>query len=521
VTVDLLTRELPKGDAASYGPRTPPVLLPYQQRWIADESPLKIAEKSRRIGLTWAEASDNVLAAAKAKGCNVYYIGYNMDMAIEYIEACAMWARVFGQAASAIEESEEVFKDGDDEKAIKTYTIRFASGYRIVALSSRPANLRGKQGIVVIDEAAFHGQLGELLKAALALLIWGGRVRVISTHNGDQNEFNELINDIRAGARRGSVHRTTFDDAVSEGLCRRVFMRSGAEWSAEAEAAWVQSVRDFYGDAAEEELDVVPSQGSGAWLTSALIEARMRPVPVFRYACPPGFERRGDGERWDDVQEWLELEVRPVLEALDPDLQSVWGMDFGRSGDLTVIAPCQIDQQLRRVMPCQIELRNMPHRQQEQVVNFVTERLPRFCKAAIDAKGNGHAVAEFSAQKFGWSRVELVMPSEGWYREQMPSLKQAFEDDTIRVPRDKDTLADLRAIKMIKGVARVPDVRSTGKDGGKRHGDAAIAIALMHYASRHPGAPIEFTPVPRRTRGYDSSDAGDSDIPNYSRHQGW
>ena len=37
------------------------VLLGYQKRWIADESPLKIAEKSRRTGLTWAEAADAAL----------------------------------------------------------------------------------------------------------------------------------------------------------------------------------------------------------------------------------------------------------------------------------------------------------------------------------------------------------------------------------------------------------------------------------------------------------------------------
>ena len=34
------------------------LLLPYQKRWIADSSQLKIAEKSRRTGLTWAEAAD-------------------------------------------------------------------------------------------------------------------------------------------------------------------------------------------------------------------------------------------------------------------------------------------------------------------------------------------------------------------------------------------------------------------------------------------------------------------------------
>ena len=71
----------------------PPVLLPYQQRWIGDKRPLKIAEKSRRTGLTWAEAADDVLYAASARdagGQNVYYIAYNQDMTIEYIQALSL-----------------------------------------------------------------------------------------------------------------------------------------------------------------------------------------------------------------------------------------------------------------------------------------------------------------------------------------------------------------------------------------------------------------------------------------------
>lgn len=511
---DLLQEQLPASLAVQVNSAVDAVLLKYQQDWVADDSDLKVAEKSRRVGLTWAEASDNVLVAAKSRqggGMNVYYIGYNMDMAIEYIEACAMWARVFNQVAEDVEEGEEVFKDGDDEKSIKTYTIRFASGFRIVALSSRPANLRGKQGVVVIDEAAFHGALDELLKAALALLIWGGKVRVISTHDGDQNPFNELVNEIRAGGRKGSVHRITFMEAVEQGLYGRVCMRKGAVWDVDAQAAWVASVYAFYGSAAEEELDVVPSQGSGAWLTTALVEQRMYGAPVLRYNCPKGFEQQSDNARRTAVQEWLDLEVGPLLDALDPELQSVFGQDFGRSGDLTVMVPAQIEQSLRRRIPFLLELRNMPHKQQDQVAQYVIKRLPRFVKAAVDARGNGNAVAEFLAQEFGYSRVALVMATETWYRENMPPLKQAFEDDTIAVPRDKDVLGDLRAIKMIKGVARVPD-RSTGKDGGQRHGDAGIAIALMYYASRHPGAEMEWTPMPRSSRGFDTVAHHDDDL---------
>lgn len=113
------------------------VLLPYQKAWIADESPLKIAEKSRRIGLTWAEAADAVLTASASQaagGTNHFYVGSNKEMAIEFIDACAMWARAFNRAASEVQE--EIIQDED--KDILTYTIHFTSGFKIQALSSRP-----------------------------------------------------------------------------------------------------------------------------------------------------------------------------------------------------------------------------------------------------------------------------------------------------------------------------------------------------------------------------------------------
>ena len=390
----------------------PAAFLPYQQRWVADDSAFKVAEKSRRTGLTWAEAGDDVLIAGAGGGMNVYYIGYNMDMAIEYIEACAMWARVFDQAASAIEEGEELFRDGQADKAIKTYTIRFASGFRIVALSSRPANLRGKQGVVVIDEAAFHNDLDELLKAAIALLMWGGKVRVISTHNGTDNPFNQLIEDIRAGKRSGSIHRIGFQEALAEGLYQRVCLRQGKPWSQQAQDEWAAAIRKTYGDAAEEELDVVPSQGSGAWLSGVLIEARMVAAPVLRYACPAGFEKEPDWARAQAIQNWLDEDVAPHLAALDPELESVLGEDFGRSGDLTVIAPAQIGTDLTRRVPCVLELRNTAYDRAwaSALVQRAGERLrAEFEKAGkaahftvifprLNKESDGHRMAEVAAK---------------------------------------------------------------------------------------------------------------------------
>ena len=487
------------------GINVPAVLLPYQQRWIADKSPFKVCEKSRRTGLTWAEAADNVLTAAAARsagGQNVYYIAYNQDMTIEYVQAAAMWARAFNHAASEIEEG---FWDEDDaDKHIKTYTIRFpASGFRIVALTSRPSNLRGRQGTIVIDEAAFHDQLAELLKAAMAMLIWGGRVRVISTHNSDKNPFNKLIEDIRAERQKGTVHRVPFREAVAEGIYRRVCLRLGEPWTEEGEAAWMADVYGYYAQGSAEELDCVPSQGGGAYLERALIELRMtRDAPVVLYKCPEGFELRGDEERRRHCQDWIDETVAPLVQALPRNVRSSLGNDFARSGDLSVFVPLIELQQLQRRCPFIVEMRNVPFKQQEQICFWLCDNLPRFTHAAFDARGNGQYLAEVAMQRYGASSVTQIMLTANWYLENMPKLKAAFEDGTLEsLPSDANTLEDLRSITLVNGIPRIPEGKTQNKTkagGEQRHGDTAVALCIAWYASRQGGGVIEYIPVPLR-----------------------
>lgn len=86
-------------------------------------------------------------------------------------------------------------------------------------------------------------------------------------------------------------------------------------------------------------------------------------------------------------------------------------------------------------------------------------------------------------QRYGVARFEPVMLSEGWYRDNMPPFKAAFEDAGLTLPKDRDILSDIRALQMVRGVIRIPQ-RQTESTEGQRHGDAAIAGALAHAASR-------------------------------------
>jgi len=505
----------------------PAALLPYQQAWLADPAQLKVMEKSRRIGASWAEAADAVLIASDASGSNYFYISATQDMAREFVEAATMWARAFNVAAGLI--GEGLFDDGDDAEGNRRYIKTFEvviplTGRRIVALSSRPTNLRGKQGTVGIDEAAFHPNLRALLKAALAMLLWGDRVRIWSTHDGVENAFNELIQEIRAGKRgnvaEASVHRITFRDAVAQGLYRRVCLRKGIEWSQEAEDKWVAAAYRFYGDAAAEELDAVPSASAGSYISLALIEQRMvapwsqaNPDPdapvIIRGKWDDGFAYLPEDVRRYAVAGWIAEQLEPHVKRLNPMRRHAFGEDFARNRDQAVTVVGEEDTDLTHRPRIVIELANCPFSSQEQIHEWLIDRMPRFRGGAMDATGNGAALAEAMAQRYGVEMVEQVKLSDAFYLAHMPKLKGALQDGTLRdLPRDEQHRDDLRAIKLVQGIPKVPrqatqtaGQKAAAADSGEklqRHGDYAIALFLMEYAFSREVGEVDWRSIPGR-----------------------
>lgn len=485
------------------GDGLPDVLLGYQGKLLAATAinQVVLCEKSRRIGVTWGIAADAVLTAASARpagGMDVIYIGYNLDMAREFIDTAAMWAKAFMPAATEVEEF--LFKDGRDENGadrhIQAFRITFASGYDIVALTSKPRSLRGRQGYLIFDEAAFHDDLPGMMKAAMAFLIWGGKVLVISTHDGEDNPFNELIKEARAGRTPYEVVRITFRDAIADGLYDRVaLMMKARGLPIKPKGQWLDDIYATYGAAADEELDVIPAQGSGVVLAAGLIRNRMdNAVAVLRWEANGDFAMKPQIERETAALAWCEANLQPRLDALDPSLMSVFGEDFARYHDLTVIWPAQIHQDLTLKPPFVVELVNIPFEQQRQVLFYIADRLPRFMAGALDAGGNGSYLAEVTAQRYGGDRIAQVMLSETWYRENMPKLIDAIEDASTVMPKDADILNDHRRLRRIKGVIRVPDLRQADLKNKniKRHGDSAIAHALCLFAAEMDVAPIEF-----------------------------
>lgn len=492
-------------------------LLSYQANTIAllESAACRVLfiEKSRRIGLTWGFASYAVLRAARSReagGMDVMYISYSQEMTREFIDACAMWSRAYNQAALEMEEFLFDDSDKEGERSIQAFRIKFASGFEVIGLSSAPRSLRGKQGVVMIDEAAFVDNLKELLKAALAFLMWGGQVVVCSTHNGVENEFNVQIQDILSGRSAYKHMRIDFDEALQAGLYERICLVTGKEWTPEAEADWREDIIKFYGDGADEELFCIPTMGSGTWLSAPLIEARMTSdAPVLSLELPLDFLQRPKLDQEALVAPFIE-QLAAALSLLDPELLYAFGFDFARVADLSVATLLALTKNLRRETALTVEMRGVPGDEQKQIVKMILKAVPRLIGAAFDATGMGWTVAEDMGRIFGLREndqgsglVWAIKFSQDWYRINMPPVKAAFEDNAISISKNDNHLADLRLVKVIRGIPMVPPVR-VGETGKKRHGDYTIALALAYFASRMQWHEYGYVAVPRASTKFDS-----------------
>ncbi|EFO30945.1 protein gp28 [Roseibium sp. TrichSKD4] len=484
------------------------VLMKHQRDWLADESRMKIAEKGRRTGITFAEALGDTLIAAASRedgGDNVLYIGDTKEKGREFIGYVAKFAKLIAKQAVQIEEF--VFEDQQADgssRHVSAFRIRFKSGYRVEALSSRPANIRGLQGVVVIDEAAFHKDVHEVLDAVNALLIWGGKVRVISTHNGVLNPFNELIREARAKKNLFEVHHIPFKAAVENGLYKRLCRMKGWVWSKKAEEDWEAGIRKAYGTRTSkmhQELDAIPAEAEGAALTRVQIESCMEGgIPVVRWKLADAFKSAPPGIRRAEQIVFCNDKLLPILKKLNPERRHVFGEDFARSGDLTSIVVFEIGRDLVRRCVLIVEMRNVPFDQQREVLYYVGDRLPKLSGGALDATGNGQYLAEKAAQRYGATIVEVKL-SQSWYLTNMPPYIEAFGDRTLILPRDEDILNDHQALAYVGGIIKVPDDhRNKGSDGFDRHGDTAIAGALAYFASRQDLPSYEFISSGEMTR---------------------
>lgn len=427
------------------------VFLPYQAKWIKDESRLKAMEKARQIGLSWSTAyGADERAAAKGARFDEWVSSRDDIQARLFIEDCKLWAKVMNRAAKDL--GEVVL---DAEKRISAYVLEFASGRRIHSMSSNPDAQAGKRGSRILDEFALHKDQRKLWAIAYPGITWGGSMEVISTHRGSYSFFNQLVREARHGGnpKKISLHRVTLQDALDQGFLFKLqqALPADAEQQDMDEAAYFDFIK--HGAADEESFDqeymCIPADDDAKFLEYGLITA-----------CEyPG------GTDW---QRGLEGPFQGTLYA---------GIDIGRKKDLTVLWVVEVLGDVAYTR-CVITLEKMRKSEQEKILWPWIAICARTC---IDATGLGIGWTDDAQDKFGERRVEGVTFT-GPVKEALAyPVRGAMEDRKVRIPEDPKIRADLRKVqKVVTPSGNIRFVAESTPDG---HADRFWALALALHAS--------------------------------------
>ncbi|PNC78736.1 terminase large subunit domain-containing protein [Akkermansia muciniphila] len=206
-----------------------PRSMVYQAEFLEDSADNILVEKGRQIGLSEYAALKAVRSCVKRGARWDWWVcSRDLGAAKQFIDDCKKWAEIYNLGAVAL--GEEII-EGET-----VYTITFATGRTIHALSSNADVLAGKRGNVILDEFALHKDQQKLLKVSSAVTQWGGQRIIISTHRGKQSVFALIVNDcINNGNPMGwSHHRITIADAVDAGIVERINAKTGKKMTREA-----------------------------------------------------------------------------------------------------------------------------------------------------------------------------------------------------------------------------------------------------------------------------------------------
>ena len=148
-------------------PATEALLLPYQRRWVLDPSRIKIMEKSRQIGISWASAYSLVRRKSQRGARYDAWVSSRDEIQARlFLEDCKTFARVLDIVAEDL--SCRLLEDN----ASSSYVLRFSSGVKINSMSSSPDAQAGKRGDRLLDEFALHKDPRKLYAIAYPGITW-------------------------------------------------------------------------------------------------------------------------------------------------------------------------------------------------------------------------------------------------------------------------------------------------------------------------------------------------------------
>ena len=113
-------------------------LLPYQQRWLADESRFKIGMWSRQTGKSFGTAAEAVNDALRREGVHWVVLSAGERQALEWMQKARKWAEAIKFTVDSYDEIR-----GSANALMSKAEIVFENGARITAIPANPDTARG------------------------------------------------------------------------------------------------------------------------------------------------------------------------------------------------------------------------------------------------------------------------------------------------------------------------------------------------------------------------------------------
>lgn len=430
------------------------LLLPYQRKWADDGARWKIGCMSRQVGKDFTSGEEGIrdcYAHELAGDKTTWLIAAPSErQSLESLEKWKEWAEGYKLAIADIQED----RPGGGEALLKSSTITFPGGTRVIAVPGKPDTVRGYSANVLMTEFAFFEDPDKTWRAILPSItnpLRGGqkKVRLISTPNGIGNKFHELWskNHGVTGAK-WSTHLVTIHDAVAQGLPVDIEELKAALDDAEG---WAQEFECQFLDAA------------AVLLSYELIA--LNEAPEATDAISPEY--------------WNARGPFPV------DL----GIDFGRKKNLTVswAAESVADLQITKEVLC---LQNMPTPDQ---IDILRPRIQRARRVCLDYTGPGIGMGDYLVKEFGeWNpeadlfgKIQLVTMSNNEKNDLFSKLKMKFERRGWRIPVNRVIREDLHSMHRVVTSAGNVSYRAPLTEDS--HADRCTALALCTRAGTFSG----------------------------------
>ena len=462
-------------DAATVNVHVPPsprdLLLPYQRKWADDESRFKIGLMARQVGKDFSSGEEGIRDCYRCElegnKTNWLIAAPSERQSLESLEKWKEWAQAYNLAIADIGVEREDARNS--ESLIKSATITFPGGSRVMAVPGRPDTVRGFSANVLGTEFAFFDDPDKTWRALLPSItnpLRGGpkKIRLISTPNGIGNKFHDLWVKNYQGAQSAALSR---DAATEKG-----------KWSCHK-----------------------------VTITDAVAQGLPIDIEELRAALddPEGWAQEYDPLDFLDVATVLlpyELiipcENAQASETLPPEFWAATGgaslflgIDFGRKRDLTISWALELIGGVFMMTREVLELAKTPTPTQVEILRPRIRKAKRVC---FDYSGPGIGMGDYLVKEFGeykpeahlYGKIELVTFTNAVKLEVFPKLRMSFEQKTLGIPVSRLIREDLHSVHRCVTPSGGVTYKAPHTDDG--HADRCTGLALARRAANQAKA---------------------------------